>query len=286
MTDGLITRQMVQKTQQKYLTEVVKRNKQEKEFFKGFVEDYCAVLKELKDNKDWLAQQRAENEQIKTMKGDPIALKKAREELNNLRGQVSQNDLNIVTDRLQLTEAKAQLGQENRELMREKLAMERRLTEVEELLTDKGNRLEQAEKELESTQSQFQGMKSALIMYEEKNKKLMADNQEYVKQMISMKESRANLMNDVLSGQINSEAGQRIQSNMSAEESKLGEIIKPEYLRPSNEETTMPGRVAWRACAHQTETTCLTFNRDGNILYTGGGDGLVKSWDTASGRPL
>ena len=44
------------------------------------------------------------------MKGDPIALKKAREELNNLRGQVSQNDLNIVTDRLQLTEAKAQLG--------------------------------------------------------------------------------------------------------------------------------------------------------------------------------
>jgi hypothetical protein len=32
------------------------------------------VLKELKDNKDWLAQQRAENEQIKTMKGDPVAL--------------------------------------------------------------------------------------------------------------------------------------------------------------------------------------------------------------------
>ena len=55
---------------------------------------------------------------------------------------MSQNDLNIVTDRLQLTEAKAQLGQENRELMREKLAMERRLNEVEELLTDKANRLE------------------------------------------------------------------------------------------------------------------------------------------------
>ena len=78
------------------------------------------------------------------MKGDPIALKKAREELANLRGQMSQNDLNIVTDRLQLTEAKAQLGQENRELMREKLAMERRLAEVEELLTDKANRLESA----------------------------------------------------------------------------------------------------------------------------------------------
>ena len=46
----------------------------EKEFFKGFIEDYCDVLKELKVNKDQLAQQRAENEQIKTMRGDPIAL--------------------------------------------------------------------------------------------------------------------------------------------------------------------------------------------------------------------
>ena len=53
---------MVQATQQHYLTEIIKRNKQEKEFFKGFVEDYGAVLKELRDNKDWLAQQRAENE--------------------------------------------------------------------------------------------------------------------------------------------------------------------------------------------------------------------------------
>ena len=43
------------------------------------------MLKELKENKDWLAAQRAENEQIKTMKGDPIALKKAREELAKLK---------------------------------------------------------------------------------------------------------------------------------------------------------------------------------------------------------
>ena len=48
-------------------------------------------------------------------------------------------------------------------------------------------------------------MKSALIMYEEKNKKLIADNQEYVKQMISMKESRGQLMNDCLSGKMNPE---------------------------------------------------------------------------------
>ena len=123
-------------------------------------------------------------------------------------------------------------------------------------------------------------------MYEEKNKKLMSDNQEYVKQMISMKESRGQLMNDCLSGKMNPELGQRIQSKMDAEESKLGEIIKPEYLRPTNEATTMPSGVTWRTCAHQMETTCLTFNRDGTILYTGGGDGLVKAWDTASGRQL
>lgn len=57
-----ITRQMVMATQQKYLNDIVQRNKQEKEFFEGFVEDYRSVLKELKDNKYWLAQQRAENE--------------------------------------------------------------------------------------------------------------------------------------------------------------------------------------------------------------------------------
>ena len=83
--ENVITREMLKKTQQHYLGEIVRRNKQEKEFFKGFVEDYTAVLKELKENKDWLAAQRAENEQIKTMKGDPIALKKAREELAKLK---------------------------------------------------------------------------------------------------------------------------------------------------------------------------------------------------------
>ena len=42
-------------------------------------------------------------------------------------------------------------------------------------------------------------------MFEEKNKKLVADNQEYVKQMIAMKESRAQLMNDCLSGNLTAE---------------------------------------------------------------------------------
>lgn len=45
----------------------------------------------------------------------------------------------------------------------------------------------------------------------------------------------------------------------------------------------MPTDVKWRTCAHTAETTCITFNRDGSILYTGGGDGVIKSWDTQSG---
>lgn len=73
---------------------------------------------------------------------------------------------------------------------------------------------------------------------------------------------------------------------MNAEETKLEEIIKPEYLRPLIENTIMPSRVSWKTCAHQTETSCLTFNKDGSILYTGGGDGLVKAWESSSGRQL
>ena len=40
----------------------------------------------------------------------------------------------------------------------------------------------------------------------------------------------------------------------------------------------------WSANAHSNEVTSLTFNREGNIMYTGGGDGFVKAWDTETGR--
>ena len=93
-------------------------------------------------------------------------------------------------------------------------------------------------------------MKSALIMSEEMNKKLKADNQEYVKQIISMKESRAQLMNDCLSGKLSAEMGESIRTNLNAEESKFSETIKPEYLRPASEPTSLPGHVTWRTCGH------------------------------------
>lgn len=35
-------------------------------------------------------------------------------------------------------------------------------------------------------------------------------------------------------------------------------------------------------CAHQKETTCITFNKDGDLIYTGGGDGFVKVWKTSN----
>ena len=92
-----------------------------------------------------------------------------------------------MSEILKLKEEKAALSQENRELLREKLAMKRRLAEVEEILADKGTLLELAQKELQQTY----GMQSSLSMLEEKNRKLVADNQEYVNQMIQMKESRA-----------------------------------------------------------------------------------------------
>ena len=67
---------------------------------------------------------------------------------------------------------------------------------------------------------------------------------------------------------------------MNEEESKLGQIIKPEYLRPQIDVTEMPKTVKWRNIAHTNEVTSLTYNRDGSVLYSGGGDGVVKAWDT------
>lgn len=49
---------------------------------------------------------------------------------------------------------------------------------------------------------------------------------------------------------------------------------------------TLPGEVDWKVCAHKSETTCLTFNREGDVLYTGGGDGTIKAWRTQDGREL
>lgn len=78
-----------------------------------------------------------------------------------------------------------------------------------------------------------------------------------------------------------------MQLNSQAEEAKLDAIVKPEYLKQNmNQNINIPTDVAWRECAHQSETTSITFNRDGSVVYTGGGDGLVKAWNSKTGKQV
>lgn len=100
-----------------------------------------------------------------------------------------------------------------------------------------------------------------------------------------MKEKIARGMNDVLSGSSQSDVKQSL-----AEEAKSINLqIRPEYLKNtavSNVKINAPSEVAWKVCAHKSETTCLTFNRDGDILYTGGADGIVKGWRVSDGKEV
>ena len=78
-----------------------------------------------------------------------------------------------------------------------------------------------------------------------------------------------------------------MQMNSEAEEAKLDAIVKPEYLKQNmNQNINIPTEVAWRECAHQSETTSITFNRDGSVIYTGGGDGHVKAWNSKTGKQV
>ena len=70
--------------------------------------------------------------------------------------------------------------------------------------------------------------------------------------MLAMKESRANIINDLTSGKVSKEQlNQRMQMNSEAEEAKLDAIVKPEYLKQNmNQNINIPTEVAWRECAH------------------------------------
>ena len=52
----------------------------------------------------------------------------------------------------------------------------------------------------------------------------------------------------------------------------------------ANVKIDVPCSISWKRCAHDRETTCLAFNRDGNLLYTGGADGVVKGWRISDGK--
>lgn len=51
-------------------------------------------------------------------------------------------------------------------------------------------------------------------------------------------------------------------------------------------EIEAPSNVAWKTCAHNLETTCVAFNRDGDIVYSGGADGIVKGWSVSDGKQI
>ena len=58
----IYSKEEIQKTHNYYLQSVVQRNKEEKEFFKNFVDDYFFVLQELKETKKELKNLHIENE--------------------------------------------------------------------------------------------------------------------------------------------------------------------------------------------------------------------------------
>ena len=114
----MYNKEEILRTQNNYLEAVVQRNKEEKEFFKNFIDDYFFVLQELKETKKELKSVNAENEQIKLSKGDPVLLRKVKAELDRIKGQASQEQLDTATQMLNLTEARAVLAERNRELER------------------------------------------------------------------------------------------------------------------------------------------------------------------------
>ena len=53
---------------------------------------------------------------------------------------------------------------------------------------------------------------------------------------------------------------------------------------PQDLKLEMPLGVQWRRQVHQSEATAMCFDRDGELIYTGGVDGIVKSWTATDGK--
>ena len=107
-----------------------------------------------------------------------------------------------MTDKLNLTEEKVKLSEANRELDRKAMALEKRNDEIETLLAKKQQEINQQKKDLEIYKFELKGTQSQLMIAEEKMKTLEADNVEYVKQILQMKETMATVITDLNSGKI------------------------------------------------------------------------------------
>lgn len=131
----------------------------------------------------------------------------------------------------------------------------------------------------------MQMMADEIVFLKNRNNQLVEDTQSYVRQIVDLKETMANGMNDVLGGLTSGS----VKKHLSDEASKFEPSIKSEYFKMAgiNEKhIEVPSSVEWKTCAHKIETTCAAFNRDGDIIYTGGADGLVRGWRTSDGKAL
>ena len=101
------------------------------------------------------------------MKGDPVLLRKTKAELERIKGQTSQDQLDTATQMLNLTEARAVLADRNRELERLLLQQQERSNESEKILREKGEELDKALADLKQLKSETSGLNSSLIVLEE-----------------------------------------------------------------------------------------------------------------------
>lgn len=171
-----------------------------------------------------------------------------------------------------------------RDIQRENLALKKRLQEVEYVLSDTKDDKASDLMTIEMLKTELKKVTLKLAETEEKCSRLQADNQDYVKQLIDMKEQMGQTLNDLLSG-----GAQNSKITAAADKAKSLELnIKPEYLKQqpvaSHIKIDIPSSISWKTCAHKLETTCCAFNRDGNVLYSGGADGIVKGWRISDGK--
>ena len=90
-----------------------------------------------------------------------MLLKRTQDELNRLKSQMSQNDLNIVTEQLELTEERAKLGMEKRELVRANAVLEKSLKEQEQLVAQTSHELKATKAALEVTRKEAVALKDS-----------------------------------------------------------------------------------------------------------------------------
>lgn len=48
----------------------------------------------------------------------------------------------------------------------------------------------------------------------------------------------------------------------------------------------MPSKTEFKIAAHKREATCVCFNPLGDVVVTGGGDSLIKIWNSHNGKEV